>query len=99
MLSLALPTFKPEPTGPMCRLLRKLAAGSALVGVRTGRHRVLCLLDGHETAAHTVAGLLVRGLLREREVDEGRSEYTLTAAGEEWARGRAERPDPRRASR
>ena len=87
MLSLALPTFKPEPTGPQSRLLRKLAAGSVLVGVRTGPHRVLCLLDGHETAAHTVAGLLMRGLLRERPTDAGRSEYTLTDGGRAWATG------------
>lgn len=90
MLSLSTtppPAYSPDPTGPMCRLLRKLAAGGRLTAIRTGHHRVLCLLDGHEVPAGTVAGLLARGLLDERATGEGESAYTPTADGLRWAKG------------
>lgn len=87
MLTITLPVYRLQPTGPQSRILRRLLAGGKLTGVRTGVHRVLTLLDGHEVNRPVVAGLLARDLIAERPTDDTTSEYHLTAAGRRWATG------------
>lgn len=79
------PVFRTAPTGPQSRLLRRMAGGSVLTAITTGRDRVLCLVDGHEADSRVLAGLLARGLVVERAVTDTTSEYTLTEKGRAWA--------------
>lgn len=79
-----MPALHTPPTGPQTRLVRRMV-GTRIVSVATGPGRVLCTLDGIEVDKRLLPGLVDRGYVRERQVDAGTSEYTLTAAGLLWA--------------
>jgi hypothetical protein len=83
------PALTAAPSGPMCRVLRRLLSGP-LAAVRLDRRKVLCLLGGCEVDTRIVAGLLARGLIAERFAGDASSEYTLTPAGRGWAEFRPE---------
>ena len=82
----AMPVYTPAPSGGMCRLLRRLRGGARLTVTRTAPNRLLCVIGGHEVPRSTVAGLIARGLLSEKGIDDATSEYGLTPDGERWAK-------------
>ncbi len=79
-----LPISPPGPTGPQCRVLRRMA-GTCLVATTVGPNRVLCRIDGHEVPKQAVAGLLARGLILATVSTDDTTTYQLTAEGRRWA--------------
>ncbi len=70
-------------------VLRRMRS-APLTAVAVGRGAVKCSIGGGcPVDTWTVAALIARGLVRERELSDERSEYTLTPAGRELA-GEAE---------
>ena len=83
---MAMPCITDPPTGPMCRVLRRML-GEDLTAIRTGPSRVLCLLAGHEVDKRLVVSGIGRGLIREAgDQGDDSTVYTLTADGKRWAK-------------
>jgi hypothetical protein len=81
--TLALSAFTRDPTGPMCRVLRRMM-GYPLVVSRIGG-AALASVRKCVVPMHTVAGMIARDLIHEAKSYELVSEYLLTEAGRKWA--------------